>query len=224
MIQYANVRAFSAARERSCRDHYSYRSDGHTRDSDRLIMFTTENSAQEESAFNLEHFKILGRAFDVRYLVVSRVKIQFLSNKDPEPIRDSVIKEAWYQEYKKEHTYGADMITDRTNLGAVLHLRAYNHGLFLKEQYGVYDLEEDRRIKNREEIIRRFWDHGFATWRGRPPTVAQLRWSGPREHLEDLTVLADRYWKHNNGRNEVAKKIVSAFRSINRYAAWPGSW
>jgi hypothetical protein len=78
-------------------------------------------------------------------------------------------------------------------------------------------------MTRREDIIRAFWSLGFATWRGRPYSIARLRWSGEREELEELTSLAGRYWR-NRSRSDVAKKIVSAHRSINRYAAWPGAW
>ena len=225
MIVKENVKVYSEARERYTRSRYGWRSDSHTRDSDRMLMFTTERRAQEESLLNLEHFKTLARAYNMRYLVTNRVKIQFVGHDHLELVRQVIARDAWNEEYKKEnHGHGMDMSIDTTDSGGVLHVRAYNHGLMLKEQYGVYDLGEDRKITNRKEIIQRFWDYGFAAWRGRPPTVAQLRWSGPREHLEDLTRLADRYWKYDNGRNEVAKKICSAYRSINRYAAWPGAW
>lgn len=224
MIRSENIKPYSDARERHRYDRYQWRNDGYTRESDRLTMFTTESHAREESLLNLEHFKTLGRTFGARYFVVNRTKFQFLSEHDTDYIRNSIIDENWYKTYKEEHTYGGDFSSDKTDLGNALHLRMYDHGLFLKEHYGVYDLNDDRRVKNRESIIERFWEYGFATWRGRPPTVAQLRWSGPREHLEDLTSLANRYWKHDNGRNDVAKKICSAYRSINRYAAWPGSW
>jgi hypothetical protein len=226
MIQYQNVKAYADARERFTRERYGWRSDSHTRDSDRMVMFTTESRAQEESVLNLEHFKVLGRAHDMRYLVVTRTKIQFVGHDHLELILRAIARDPWCEEYKKEHhDRPPDMSTDTTPQGGVLHVRAYNHGLVLKEQYGVYDLEQDQRIKNREEIIRRFWDLGFATWRGRPPSVAQLRWSGPREHLEHLTKLADQYWNDQyRGRSEVAAKITSAYRSINRYAAWPGAW
>lgn len=225
MIVKENVKTYSEARERYTRSRYGWRSDSHTRDSDRMLMFTTENRAQEESLLNLEHFKTLGRAYNMRYLVTNRVKIQFVGHDHLELVRQTIARDAWNEAYKKEnHGHGMDMSIDATDSGSVLHVRAYNHGLMLKEQYGVYDLSEDRRVTNRKEIIQRFWDYGFATWRGRPPTVAQLRWSGPCESLTHLTKLADQYWKLDNGRNEVARKIVSAYRSINRYAAWPGAW
>lgn len=225
MIIHNNVKIYSEARERYTRGRYGWRSDNHTRDSDRMLMFTTESRAQGESLLNLEHFKELGRVFNMRYLVIDRAKIQFVGHEHLELLKHAITKDAWNEAYKKENNdHGLDTSIDTTDLGGVLHVRAYNHGLMLKEQYGVYDLQEDRRIKNREDIIRRFWDYGFATWRGRPPTVAQLRWTGPRESLEHLTQLADQYWQHNNGRNDVAKKICSAYRSINRYAAWPGAW
>lgn len=225
MIQYQNVKTYADARERYTRERYGWRTDSHTRESDRMVMFTTESHAHEESVLNLEHFKVLGRAHNMRYLVVNRTKIQFVGHDHLELIRNAIARDSWCEDYKKEHSDRLpDMSTDVTELGGVLHVRAYNHGLLLKEHYGVYDLQEDQRIKNRETIIKRFWEYGFATWRGRPPTVAQLRWSGPRVHLEHLTTLADHYWRHDNGRNEVAKKICSAYRSINRYAAWPGAW
>ena len=225
MIQYQHVKPYSDARERFTRERYGWRTDSHTRESDRMVMFTIESYAKEESLLNLEHFKTLGRAHNMRYLVVNRSKLQFVGHDHLELIRHAITRDPWCESYRASHDdHVPDMRTDMTDQGGVLHIRVYDHGLLLKEQYGVYDLEHDQRIKNREEIIQRFWDYGFATWRGRPPTVAQLRWSGPRDHLEDLTRLADKYWKHDNGRNDVAKKICSAYRSINRYAAWPGAW
>jgi hypothetical protein len=226
MIQYKNVKAYADARERFAHDRYSWRSDSHTQDSDRVLMFATELKAQEESVLNLEHFKAVGSAYNQRYLVIDRAKIQFVGHDHLELIQQVITdRESWYKEFQQEHSYGPSTNIDVTDRGSVLHIRAYNHGLVLKEQYGVHDLVEGRRIKNREDIIQRFWDYGFATWRGRPPSVAQLRWSGPRDHLENLTKLADLYWKDQySGRSEVARKITSAYRSINRYAAWPGAW
>jgi hypothetical protein len=224
MIHLENVKTYADARERLATGRYSWRNDSHSQDSDRLIVFTTESRAQEESRLNLEHFCLLGKTYQQRYLVVSRARIQFVGHDHLELIKKSISKEAWYEQYQDRHAFGPTMYSDTTELGGVLHLRMYDHGIMLKDQYGVYDLYEDRRIRNREEIIRAFWDYGFATWRGRPPTVAQLRWSGPRKHLEHLTQMADYYWNINPNDSEVAKKICSAYRSINRYAAWPGAW
>ena len=225
MITFENVKAYTDARERYTRGRYGWRSDSHSQDSDRLLMFTTESHAQAESLQNFEHFREMGRAHDMRYLIVDRCKIQFLGHDHVEMIRHAVNREPWIKAYEQEHDHGPSITTESTDLGGVVHIRAYNHGLMLKEQYGVHDLWENRRIKNREDIIRRFWDYGFATWRGRPPTVAQLRWTGEREHLEHLSQLADQYWSEQyRGRSEVARKLTSAYRSINRYAAWPGAW
>ena len=72
-------------------------------------------------------------------------------------------------------------------------------------------------------ILKLHMSHSSSHWRGRPPTVATIRWSGTREELEELTQLAERHGSRYN-RSDVAKKIWSAYNSISRYAAWPGTW
>lgn len=227
MIHSEYIKPYSDARDRFTRKNYwgGWRNETHTQEHDRMVMFTTESRAQEESLLNLEHFKIMAHAHGQRYLVVNQHKIQFVGQDHLELVRRAVSQDTWCEDYKKQHNDRLpDMITDVTDLGVVLHVRAYNHGLFLKEQYGVYDLQTGQRIKNRQDIIQRFWEYGFATWRGRPPSVASLRWSGPRSHLEHLAQLANQYWYVDSNKSEVARKLVSVYSSINRYAAWPGSW
>ena len=225
MMNNENVKVYNQAWERFSRRNYGWHNDHHTKDSDRLVMFTTEIQAQEESTCNLERLKIMGRAYNQRYLVINRQKFQFLGSDHLEPIRHAISRDPWYERYAKEHNDRApDMITDVSGQGGVLHVRAYNHALVLKSHYGVYDLESGQRIRNRKDIIQRFWEYGFATWRGRPPTVASLRWSGPRPHLEHLAQLANQYFYVDSSKSEVARKLVSVYSSINRYAAWPGAW
>jgi hypothetical protein len=99
----------------------------------------------------------------------------------------------------------------------------YRASLCLREHQGVYDVATGRRLTNRREIIERMWRLGFAAQRGRPLSIARTRWTGNREELTEVADLAERHWNRRNT-SDVAKKLVSAWRSINRYAAWPGSW
>ena len=93
----------------------------------------------------------------------------------------------------------------------------------MQEHQGIYDVATGRRLTNRREIIERMWALGFAAQRGRPLLIARVRWTGNRQELEHVTQLAQQYWDRRH-QSDMAKKMVSAFRSINRYAAWPGAW
>jgi hypothetical protein len=112
---------------------------------------------------------------------------------------------------------------EATDRGSMTGFYSYRACLCLKEHEGVYDVQSGRRLTNRRDIIERMWALGFAANRGRPLAFAKLRWTGSREELELITELADRYWNRRY-ESEAAKKMVSAYTSINRYAAWPGAW
>jgi hypothetical protein len=67
------------------------------------------------------------------------------------------------------------------------------------------------------------WALGFAAHRGRPLSIAKIRWTGSRQELELATQLAEQHWDRRRT-SDVARKLCSVFTSINRYAAWPGAW
>ena len=220
-----HVEQYSQAQYRLRGNRYGWRGDTHTRDSDRLIMFTVEQSAKEESAINLEYFQDLGQRHGAEFMTANNNKIQFVSKRPMKWIRMEIEGSQWYKDLVQENEgwRRPGLESDITDRGECVTVRQHRHGWLIPENMGVYDLENSQRIKNRERIIRTFWDYGFATWRGRPPTVAQIRWSGSREELEELTDLYERHIQRSHV-SDVAKKMTSAYRSINRYAAWPGSW
>jgi len=228
MLRYEHIHEVSGARRRlkKGQDRYSYRYDGRTRDNDQLSLFTFETPALADSAHNLDFLLAQARGHDQRYVVLTDTKVQIAGEHDTERVADAIAPRAWLRDFAEwldaHHGHGAPSLDD-TRHGSVVTLQSWRHCFCLKEHQGVYDVTTGERMTRREDIIRAFWSLGFATWRGRPYSIARLRWSGEREELEELTDLADRYWNNRN-LSDVAKKIVSAYRSINRYAAWPGAW
>lgn len=231
MLRYAQIYEVSNARRRlgDCRrDRYAWRQDGRTRDADQLSLFTFETQALNDSADNLDFLLATARAHDQQYVILTDTKIQIAGHRFVSQVANRIAPPEWRIDFGEwlDETSAHSLVTpatEQTTRGGVTTLQTWRHCLCLKEHQGVYEVATGRRMTNREQIIRAFWDLGFATWRGRPYSIAKLRWSGEREELEELAVLAGRYWR-NQYRTDVAKKIVSAHRSINRYAAWPGSW
>ena len=230
MLKYQHIHEVSNARRRlgdSRRDRYAWRQDGRTRDNDQLALFTFETPALADSAHNLDFLMAQARGYNQRYVVLTDTKIQIAGEHDAEHVANAIAPREWQQDFAdwldaNHRGHGAPALED-TRHGSVVTLQSWRHCFCLKEHQGVYDVTTGQRMTRREDIIRAFWSLGFATWRGRPYSIAKLRWSGEREELEELTALASRYWSSQN-RTDVAKKITSAHRSINRYAAWPGSW
>jgi len=228
MLRYEQIYEVSGARRRlkKGQDRYSYRYDGRTRDNDQLSLFTFESAAMADSAHNLDFLLAQARGYNQRYVILTDTKIQIAGEHDTEHVANAIAPRAWLRDFAEwleaHHGHSAPAVDD-TRHGSVVTLQSWRHCFCLKEHQGVYDVTTGRRMTRREDIIRAFWSLGFATRRGRPCSIARLRWSGEREELEELTALADRYWR-SHSRSDVAKKITSAYRSINRYAAWPGSW
>lgn len=231
MLRYEHIYEVSGARRRlgnrtHRRDPYAWRQDGRNRDQDQLALFTFESAALADSARNLDFLLAQARGYDQRYVVLTDTKVQIAGEHDTERVANAIAPRAWqrdFAEWLEAHHPGGQPTVEDTRHGSVVTLQSWRHCFCLKEHQGVYDVTTGQRMTRREGIIRAFWSLGFATWRGRPYSIARLRWSGEREELEELTALAGRYWR-SHSRSDVAKKIVSAHRSINRYAAWPGSW
>jgi hypothetical protein len=230
MLKYQHIHEVANARRRlsdSRRDRYAWRQDGRNREADQLALFAFETPALADSAHNLDFLLAQARGHDQRYVVLTDTKIQIAGERDTEHVAAAIAPREWQRDFAD----WLDEMTGRmvnptvedTRHGSAVTLYSWRHCFCLKEHQGVYDVATGQRMTRRETIIRAFWDLGFATWRGRPYSIAKLRWSGEREELEELTALAGRYW-NSQYRSDVAKKITSAHRSINRYAAWPGSW
>ena len=229
MLRYEHIYEVSGARRRlkKGQDRYSYRYDGRTRDNDQLSLFTFETPALADSAHNLDFLLAQARGYDQRYVVLTDTKIQIAGEHDTERVANAIAPREWQRDFAEwleaDHGGYNTPTLEHTRHGSAVTLQSWRHCFCLKEHQGVYDVITGQRMTRREDIIRAFWSLGFATWRGRPYSIARLRWSGEREELEELTALASRYW-YNRNLSDVAKKITSAHRSINRYAAWPGSW
>lgn len=223
MLQYERIHQVAQAQDR-LRSNYYRHSTQHNRDSDTLIVFTLAEEARRDAQNNLDFCLDIGRKHRAEYLVLQENKIQFVGVGIYNGIMDRLAPGAWQQDYMTwSDSRSIDFGRDSSGIGECHVMRPWRRAFAMSGTRGVYDIGTGTRLKNREDIITRFWNLGYASWRGRPLSVAPIRWSGSREELEVVTQLADRYWNRRHV-SDAAKKMCSAFTSLNRYAAWPGAW
>lgn len=230
MLNYQIISEANKTQERLRRNGYGNRwqDSNHTREADTLSLFTLGPQAQQHSRANFDLVMSLAQQYRQDLLVIKPQQVQVAGVGDGSLNRDMarvLFPDTWLREYERwiDTTHAISPRFDQSEQGAFLEFYTYRPALCLREQQGVYDVATGRRLTNRREIIERMWRLGFAAQRGRPLSIARIRWTGNREELTEVADLADRYWNRRNT-SEVAKKMVSAWRSINRYAAWPGSW
>lgn len=228
MLEYRAIHQINAAQRRLKRGSH-WRSDQHTEDTDRLLMFTLGPQAQRDSQANLDAIMTVARDFRMDLVVARDERIQLAgSGSGAEASANALFSRAWLTEFNDwvdSARFPTRPMIEHSGHGQYAGFDHWRHCFVLPEQVGVYDVATGQRLTNRRDIIQRYWDLGFAAWRGRPASIAKLRWSGTRDELKELSEIADRYWTRGLRREtEVSKRLVSAFRSINRYAAWPGAW
>lgn len=227
MLTYKNIYAVNQARRRMLdnrRDRYAWRNDGVTRDQDRLTLFTLENSAVHDSLHNLTWLLEVCKKHHQRYLVLSPALIQSVGRESPPAVATNIAPREWIGHFRHWMTDEHQVLVNEPNdRGTMTHFQTWRRCFTTREHQGVYEVSTGRRLTRREEIIESFWDMGFATWRGRPYSMARLRWAGDRTELEELTDLYHRHWSRARV-SDMSRKMCSAFTSINRYAAWPGAW
>lgn len=200
----------------------------HTREGDQLTLFTLEPAAERASAAVLESVLTTAKSYDQDLVVITESQVQTGQIGEGDGCRraiKAVFPPEWLEENDRwvDATSGVRPTFDQSRYGEFAQFYNFRPNLILQKHRGVYDAATGRRLTNRHEIIQRMWGMGFAALRGRPLTFCKIRWAGEREHLQHVMELADRYWSQRRT-SDVAKKICSAFTSINRYAAWPGAW
>lgn len=225
MLNYKVIYQANKTARRLRRNRYGgYYGTEHNREGDTLALFTIEPVAQEESQANLERVMTVAREHGQRLVVFKTDQIQVAGQAGSQRVARSLFPEAWLKDYRQWiDSDSIRYITHSSRAGEHMNFHSWRHCLAWQGHQGVYDVDTGQRLTNRRDIIERMWDLGFAAQRGRPPSIASIRWTGEREELVELAELADRYWSRAN-HSEMAKKMVSAYRSINRYAAWPGAW
>lgn len=223
MLKYENIHAIRDAEER-LRGNYRWGAGNHTKESDTLLMFTVGTQAEQDAIDNLDFLLSLGKKHSATHLVLHGNKIQYLADHNSNGIEQDLLPTEWTQRYREwVDSPNIDFTVQDSGQGFCHSFRIWRRAFATRKTHGIYDLSTGVRLTNRQEIIERIWNHGFAAWRGRPLAVANIKWSGSREELEDLTVIADRYWNRRH-KSDMAKKMCSAYTAINRYAAWPGAW
>ena len=232
MLHYKTIyQANKLARRLKNNRYGGYYGRDHNRESDTLALFTIEPVAQQESLGNLEQIMSVARKHGQRLVVFKPDQIQVAGHynlSDPEEnqaIADSLFPEDWLEDYRIWLDSRSKMLptVQASQAGKSINFHSWRRCLAWTGHQGVYDVDTGRRLTNRRDIIERMWALGFAAQRGRPLSIASIRWTGEREELVELVALAERHWARAN-HSEMARKMVSAYRSINRYAAWPGAW
>lgn len=224
-LQYRTLYQFISAQEKMKRLPWARHNDDQEK-SNRMLLWTLGPEATKESKENFDHCMELAQWAKAQYVVIHQNKLQFLGHNLCDDLNKVLRDRAWtksYTDWLNHYSVGPSIDTDSSGISHCTHFSIYRSCLALKEQMGIWHVASRQRLTNRQQIIETIWDHGFATWRGRPYSVARLKWTGNKDDLTDATALYDKYVARYKTSN-VAKKIVSAFTSINRYAAWPGAW
>lgn len=225
MLAYQTIYQVEQAQDRLRRDAGRYRwNTSHTFDSDTLLVFTMGQEAEQAAQNNLDFCLGIALDHDVDYLVLHDNKIQFLGRRIREGIMTTVAPGPWAQDYMTwSDSRSINISSDNSGQGELYGLRSWRRAFATRKTQGIYEVASGTRLKNRRDIIERFWSLGYAAWRGRPLCVSSVRQTGTRAELEVLTKLADQYW-HRRHSSDAAKKMCAAYTSLNRYAAWPGAW
>jgi hypothetical protein len=230
MLKYLAIYEVNQTKERLKHSVYNrpWGDSTHNRDADTLSVFTLGPEAQRDSQSNHDWVMTTAREHDLDLVVFKPCQIQVAGLGDGSLCKDmarTLFPDPWLREYDQwlDTTHSTGTKLDHSEQGAVCEFYTYRPAMCLREHQGVYDVATGRRLTNRREIIERMWRLGFAAQRGRPLSIARTKWTGNREELAEISDLADRHWNRRNT-SEAAKKLVSVWRSINRYAAWPGSW
>lgn len=224
MLHYQTIYQIRDARYRLKKDYYTYGRTTHTKDADTMLVFTHGSIADQQAKENLNFLLDAGRKFNAELLVLHEGKIQFAGRNMSPEIQSWVLPADWCHEWQEwSDSRSIDARFDDSGLGESFTIRFWRRCFADNKTQGVYDVASGTRLTNRKETIRKFWALGFAAWRGRPLAVAEIRHTGTRNDLLEISELANKYWSRRF-QSDVAKKIVSTYRSINRYAAWPGAW
>lgn len=235
MLKYQAINCLLDAQYRIERSKYPWTKDeNYDPASDQLALWTLGQQASSESQENFDQMIQAGRQHGAEYLVIKPNIIQFVGRDLEGELIEQQLTPLEFKEEQRNYICRDDpdsarYITfewnhDQTDQGRLMRLQFYKLQYVDTAQVrGVYHVLSGRRETNRRHIIEEFWRLGFAAWRGRPLHVAQPKWSGTREDLQEMTDMAAKYWARRNS-SDVAHKMVAAYRSINRYAAWPGNW
>ena len=231
MLKYKTISEVNTIQERLRRNSYGgtyWREETHNRETDTLSLFTLSTEARRDSEHNFDLVMDTARHFGQDLVVIKPQQVQIAGAGDGsvnQEIAKVLFSRPWLREYEKwiDTTHPMSPKLDQSEQGAVTEFYTYRPAMCLREQQGVYDVTTGQRLTNRRHIIERMWQLGFAAQRGRPLSMARTRWTGNREELTEIADLADRHWNRRNT-SEASKKLVSVWRSINRYSAWPGSW
>ena len=229
MLRYQTISEANKTQDRLRLNRYGvnyWREETHNREADVLAMFTLEPEATKHSEHNFALIMDTARHCQQDLVVFKPEQVQIAGTGDgSHAAADRLFPASWLREYEQwiDTTYPIGYRMDSSGQGSCSEFYTYRLAMCLRKHQGVYDVASGRRLTNRREIIERMWRLGFAAQRGRPLSVARTKWTGNREELQEIADLADRHWNRRNT-SEAAKKLVSVWRSINRYAAWPGSW
>ena len=228
MNQLATICEYNRTERRLAKNSYGHRYSWadmeHTYEGDRMALFTLQKNAEQDSQ---DHVNVLieqGKIHAAKFLVIHQNLCQFVGP-DTKKLSEQVWNPTWLDDYRRWTDSNAQQRHDVTDDGSCSSIWLTRLAMCVKKHAGVYELDTGKRMTNRREIIGQFWQHGFATRRGRPLSVAQIKDTGTRDELKELTDLADKYWQRGISKStEITRRYIATYRYLNKYHAWPGSW
>lgn len=234
MLQYENIAAWSRAHSRLQHRHqyitgWNHDSDDERRDADKLTLFATDLISKRESQHNLAYLLDAAKKTGAVSVIVKPKIIQlsgYVNAVDLDDIVGAAWRDRWWQWWSDVNSsYSVPTWQQHEWPDCyVIELVTYGPGYFCRSpEVGVYRVDDGQKITNRHQQIELLWSQGLPSRRGRPIHIASRRWSGSRQELTLLTQLAHQH-QSTVRQSEVSAKIVSAYRAINRYVAWPGAW
>ena len=217
MLLYQNIHTVLAAQGRLGRkvDYEYWPNQSHSRDADRMVVFTIGAKADADAASNLAYLLDLGRRHNCAYLMLDAHKVQFLAKQIQNNIEQEMVPSAWRKEYLawcgKEYRLGLEFCIEDSGQGVLHYFLPVRRVFATKNTRGFYDIASGIKLTNRRKIIECIWEYGFTTRRGRPVSVGSIELSGStRQELEALRSKEPPYnWPR---------------KALSRYYTWPGAW
>lgn len=189
-------------------------------------MFTLDKPAAEESKHNLQELLNFCKTMEIPVLVGKANHFQLLGHHYQIPETDLLSESCREQIAGEELSYYRPRWTHFCSETGHWCQQFYGFGenLWLRSpEIGFYDVESGNKITNRKQQIEMLWSLGFVSRRGRPVSAADESSCGSPSDVIAISKLAGQMHK-KTFKSDIAKRIVSVYKSTHRYYCWPNHW
>jgi hypothetical protein len=192
-----------------------------------LQQFTVEKTAKQHSLENQKEILWRAQALFIPVVLLTPSTMQFIGNNNV--VADEIMTEEQIKAFDTSENHWSrstwrSEVSDQGNECLELNLNYENFALLPSEQ-GFFQCIDGKfiRIKNRHAQIKKLWDYGFASKRGRPLTVGRTSHSGTKTEILHLVDWLQKLRNINSG-SEIKFKIQQIYNTLNRHYAWPDHW